>query len=342
MIRIIYGNIFILGFACLCIMNIIDISYDKENAKKKLDSFKEQCKVAVELSDGIKINGKFSNICVCGMGGSGVGGKLLKPFEKDIPIIVHNDYGLPKSANKDSLVFIISYSGNTEEALSSFEDARKKKAKIMAITSGGKLAELDKNAIIVPAGYQPRETLGYLFLTMLCVLSRSRLIAEQEKAVSEMIDMLDSESAESKGMAIARKIHGKIPVFYAAEEMSGVVYRMKCQINENAKQPAYCNVIPEMDHNEINGFKILGSRMAAVFISDKNNFSKVRKRFEVTKDLISNDTTVVEIETKGNSLLARMFYALYIIDYASFYLAMLNKIDPSSIPLIGELKKRLG
>ena len=320
----------------------IDTSYDKQNAKAKLDSFKEQCKVAVELSEGIKVNGKFSNICVCGMGGSGVGGKLLKAFEKDTLIVVHNDYGLPKMADKDSLVFVISYSGNTDEALSCFEEARKKKAKVITITSGGKLAELDKNAIIVPTGYQPRETLGYLFLPMLCVLSRSGLIIEQEKAISEMIDMLDSESAAREGMAIAKKIYGKIPVFYAAEEMNGVVYRMKAQINENAKQPAYCNVIPEMNHNEINGFKILGDKMAAVFISDKNNNAKVRKRFEVTMSLIEKDTTVVEIEAKGNSLLTRMFYALYIVDYVSFYLAMLNKIDPSSIPLIGELKKRLG
>ena len=163
------------------------MTYDKENMLGVLESFPEQCKEAVKLARGFKIKGKFANICVCGMGGSGIGGELLKPLAKKLNITTHHDYGLPKEVDKKSLVVCISYSGNTEETISAFDEAKKRKAKIVVITSGGKLVAKDKNAIIIPSGMQPRSAIGYLFLTMVAVLSNNGVILNQGSALYEIL-----------------------------------------------------------------------------------------------------------------------------------------------------------
>ena len=317
------------------------MTYDKENMLGVLNNFPEQCKEALRLVRGIKIKGKFANICVCGMGGSGIGGELLKPFSKRIPVFAHHDYGLPSYVGKNSLVVVISYSGDTEETLSAYAEAKKRKARILAITSGGKLAEKEKNAIIVPSGLQPRAAIGYLFLTMVAVLSSNRIISNQSGAIHEAIRHLHPRKDSKEAFMIAKKLVRKIPVFYASEDLAGVAYRMKTQINENAKQPAFYHVFPEMDHNEINGFKKQGKKVVVVFIRDSKDIIKVRKRMAVTKKLIKSKTNTVDIHVKGNSLLARMLTTIYVGDFISYYLALMNRVDPTPVPVIEELKKKL-
>ncbi|MBW2996162.1 SIS domain-containing protein [Candidatus Woesearchaeota archaeon] len=227
------------------------MNYDKSNMLGVLEAFPEQCKEAVKLVRGVKVKGKFSNICVCGLGGSGIGGELLKPLAKKMLIFAHHSYGLPSFVNKNSLVVVVSYSGNTEESLSAYAEAKKRKAKVIAITSGGKLAEKDKNAIIVPTGYEPRAAIGYLFLTMVAVLSSNGIIPNQSAAINEAIRLLRPKESCKMAFMLAKKLYRKIPVFYASEDMGAVAYRIKTQVNENAKQPAFYHVFPEMNHNEI-------------------------------------------------------------------------------------------
>ena len=314
------------------------MTYDKENMLGVLESFSEQCKEAVKLARGASIKGKFSSITVCGMGGSGLAGELLKPLAK-IPVYPVHDYNLPSYIDKKNLIIIVSYSGNTEETLSCFKQAKKKKCKILSITSGGKLAELDKKAIIIPSGMQPRSAIGYLFLTMVAVLSKARAIPNQASALNETIRILNSKLCSRQGFLLAQKLRGKIPVFYASNDLAAVAYRIKTAVNENSKQPAFHHYFPEMDHNEINGFKKNASKIAAVFIMDKKDPNKIKKRMDITKKIIKHNTHVLEVH--GKSLLARMMYAIYIGDYLSYYLALMNKVNPTPVPVIEDLKKRL-
>ena len=142
--------------------------FDIDNYLGVLEDFPNQCRKALELTRGMVIKGQITNIIVCGMGGSAIGGDILKSYmaNSGIPVIVCRDYNLPSYANAQSLVFVVSYSGNTEEVLSAYKQAVEKKCNIWAISSGGKLAEQCKNLIKLPKGFQPRAAVGYLFFPM--------------------------------------------------------------------------------------------------------------------------------------------------------------------------------
>lgn len=317
------------------------MSCDRENMLGVLNNFPRQCREASAIAGTRKVGGAFAGIAVCGMGGSGIGGELLKSFAAKLPVFVHHGYGLSPYINKKSLVFAVSYSGDTEETLSAFAEARKRGAKIVSITSGGRLARLDKSAIIVPGGLQPREAVGYLFLPILIVLSNSGLVPRQDAAIKELLKALKPAATSKQGLAFARRLKGKIPVFYASDRLGALAYRMKAQINENVKSPAFSHVIPEMNHNEINGFKRLSGRLAAVFIRDREDHPRIQKRMAVSKAVLAPKVRVLNVDTRGASLLARMLTTLYLGDFMSYHLALLNNEDPTPIPFIQELKKRL-
>jgi glucose/mannose-6-phosphate isomerase len=317
------------------------MDYDSENMGDVIDDFKEQCHHAINISKNIKINKKPKNIIICGMGGSGIGGDLIKKFESKIPIITHHDYGLPNFADKESLVIIISYSGNTHEAISSYKIAKKIGSNILSITSGGKIKELNPKSIIIPSGYSPRNVAGYLFLLPLIILSNNSLIKKQDNSINEMFKLLESKTIKKQGKELSLKIKGKIPIIYSSNILSAVAYSYKTHINENAKQPAFCHTFPEMNHNEILGFKFLGKQFITIFLEDESDSKEIKKRMNITKKLIKNQTNVTQITVKGKSLLARIMYSMYLGDYISYFLAIENKINPSNIDLINKLKKAL-
>ncbi|MBW2982002.1 bifunctional phosphoglucose/phosphomannose isomerase [Candidatus Woesearchaeota archaeon] len=322
------------------------MTYDKENMLDKLDKFRNQVEEAFKIAKKAKLpkinKNKISNIVVCGMGGSSAGGLLLQSFTKDIPIFVNRNYNLPRYINKNSLVFCVSYSGNTEETLSAYNEAKKRKATVIAITSGGKLAEKEKNLIQIPEGFQPRIALGYTFIPLLISLSRYRLIANQDQPVRDAIRGLVPKTNSKEGFMLAKKLFNMIPVFYASEDMHGVAYICKTLTNENAKQPAFCHFFPEMNHNEINGFKKNAKKIHVVMIKDKQDIMSIKKRMEITKKIIKESSGgVSELHTKGKSLLARMLHTLHIAMYCSYYLALMNKIDPTPVPVIEDLKAKL-
>ncbi len=313
--------------------------HDKYNMMGVLAGFPEQLKKGWAIAKDVKIKGKFENVAICGMGGSGISGDLVIPFVKKIPVFVVKDYNLPEFIGKKSLVIVISYSGNTEETLSCYNQAKKRRAKIAAITSGGKLAELEKNVAIIPNELQPRAAMGLLFVSVLRVLFNSKIISNPN--VGSAIKAAVPKACSKEGFLLAQKMKGKIPVFYASENFKGVAYRCKTQVNENAKQPAFFHTLPEMNHNEINAFERNAGKLIAVMIRDKNDSLRIKKRMDITKEIIKENADVAEIKTKGNSLLARMLYTIYVGDYASYYLALMNNEDPTPVPVIAELKKRL-
>ncbi len=318
---------------------------DNSNMLKIIEDFPQQCKTALSLTKGMTISGKVDKIIVAGMGGSAVSGDLLKIFMHDskIPVFVVRDYKVPNFVDENTLLFAVSYSGNTEETLSAFEDAQKKKAKIIAVTSGGQLATMAKKTVKIPAGLQPRAALGYLFLPVLGVLVNSGIVKENSSDVNEMLDILSkTNDFKTFGEKLAKQIGNKTPLVYASESIGAVAYRWKTQLNENSKTAAFTHVFSEMNHNEIVGYQTMGKeKFISIFIRDNFDNDTIKKRMDITKEIISQRVDVAEAYTKGNSLLSRLFSGIYYGDFVSYYLAIQNKIDPTPVTVIENLKKRL-
>ena len=318
---------------------------DNSNMLKVIEDFPHQCRTALSLPKGIAVSGKVDKIIIAGMGGSAVGGDLLRLYLHDlkIPIMTVRDYKLPNFVDENTLVFVVSYSGNTEETLSAFEDVQKKKAKIVAVTSGGKLAESAKKVIKIPKGLQPRAALGYLFFPVLGVLVNSGIAKDNSGDVNEMLDILSNTSDfKTFGESLAKQIGNRTPLIYASEQFSAVAYRWKTQFNENSKIAAFAGNFSELNHNEIVGYQSMNrEKFITIFLRDNFDNDRIKKRMDITKEIISQKVDVVEVYTKGSSMLSRLFSALYYADFASYYLALQNKIDPTPVHVIESLKKKL-
>jgi len=317
---------------------------DSQNMLQVIKEFPKQCREALDLPRGISITGEITSIVVIGMGGSAVGGDLLKAFLHDtkIPIFVVRDYKVPEFVDEYSLVFAVSYSGNTEETLSAFRDAKSKGAKIIGITSGGKLAEECEKVIKVPSGIQPRAALGYLFFPMLGILHNSDIIKIKNTELNEMLTLVKNVNRfNEKGEEIAKKIKDKIPIVYSSELLKPVAFRWKTQMNENSKQAAFYNVFSEMNHNEIAGYKGMDRKYVAILLKDDNDNERIKKRMEICKVLMEERVDVEEVEVQGESLLARLISTLYLGDFVSYHLAMWNRVDPTPVDIIEKMKKKL-
>jgi glucose/mannose-6-phosphate isomerase len=317
---------------------------DSQDMLKMIRDFPLQCREALNLPRGMSVSGKISNVVIMGMGGSAIGGDLLKAYLNDatVPIFVNRDYKAPSFVDKDSLVFAVSYSGNTEETLSAFRDAQEKKAKIIAITSGGRLADECEKTIKIPMGLQPRAALGYLFFPMLGILHNTGIARVKNNELNETMEILrKADKFNDEGEALAKKLKEKIPIIYASEMLGAVAFRWKTQINENAKMPAFNNVFSEMNHNEINGYRGMDRKFVAVFIRDAHDNERIKKRMDICKKIMENTVDVEEVQTRGESLLARIFSSIYLGDFVSYHLAMWNRVDPGPVQVIEELKRKL-
>lgn len=317
---------------------------DSQNMLKVIEDFPLQCRDALELPRAESISGEFTDIVVTGMGGSAIGGDLLKSYlhDKKIPVSINRGYKMPEFVDEKSLVFAISYSGNTEETISAAQDALERNASVIGITSGGKLADICEKVVKVPAGFQPRAALGYLFFPMLGVLHNSGIVSIKNAELNEMLNILKKkEEFKERGEALAKRLKEKIPIIYSSELLMPAAYRFKTQINENAKLPAFSNVFPEMNHNEINAFMGMDRKFSAILLKDAQDNERVQKRMEICKEIMGERVDVEEIDVQGEYLLSRMFSAIYLGDLTSYYMALLNRIDPSPVEVIERLKKKL-
>jgi glucose/mannose-6-phosphate isomerase len=320
------------------------MTLDSQNLIQVIRDFPKQVRESLDLPRGISVQGEVTSIVVIGMGGSAVGGDLLKTYLHDskIPVFVVRDYKIPEWVDNYTLVFAISYSGNTEETLSAFRHAKEKEAKIVGITSGGKLAEECEKIIKVPSGLQPRAALGYLFFPMLGVLHNSEIVNVKNSELNEMLEIIkDVEGFDSEGEALAKKLKDKIPIVYASQLLQPVAFRWKTQVNENSKSACFYNVFSEMNHNEIAGYKCMDRKYTAILLRDSNDNERVRKRMDISRDLMRERVDVEEVNVKGESLLARMISTVYLGDFVSYYLALHNRVDPSPVEIIESLKKKL-
>jgi len=327
------------------------------NISKDIIIPKEIKKEKISISYGIP-----QNIIVIGMGGSAIGGNLLKEFLFDklnVPIEIIRDYNLPKYVSETTLVIVISYSGNTEESLNGFKEALEKKAMIVAISSNGLLSEMcNKNGIpivMIPENIQPRASLPYLFFPLLNILRKINIPFDFTNEIDETISILNPLGNElhvdiplknNLAKQIASKLHKKIGLIYAPPRFGAVARRMKCQLNENSKNLAFWDEFSELNHNEIVGWeRKLDIQREFVLILIRSEFESMctRHRIEITKNLIYEDKVkeIIEIKGKGKGLLSQIFSLILIGDYVSLYLAFLNGIDPSPVKDISKLKKEL-
>jgi len=323
----------------------------------------EQCEKAWSLVGEASLPevADWRQILVTGLGGSAIGGDLLRVFAADklhLPVLVNRDYTLPWFVNKYTFVFAVSYSGNTEETLSAYDAARERGASVVAITAGGKLGEkaaADGQTVIrVPGGIAPRAATGYLFIPMVAVLERlgffSGMQAEVEGLsahLQELRDRYGPQTATRENLAkqLALNLQGRLPVIWGASGTTEVVaQRWKGQFNENAKAPAYWNVFPELNHNEVVGFEqpedLLG-RIWIIILKDDADHPRVRLRMKITREMVSKAAGLTEVFASGPTELARLYSLIYLGDYASMYVAALAGIDPGPVRVIDYLKNEL-
>lgn len=294
----------------------------------------------------------FSNVVLTGLGGSGIGGSIVQNFVFDkmkVPFIVNKDYFLPSFVNANTLVIVSSYSGNTEETIAAMQQAIKAKATIVCITSGGKIAEIARkkkmDCILVPAGMPPRACVGYSMTQVLFTLQHFGLIKDNfEKDIKAAIKLIkeDIKDIQKKAKALAQKLSGKTPVIYAAADFEGVAIRFRQQINENSKMLCWHHVIPEMNHNELVGWKDKDSTKAVVILRNEDDYERVQTRIEINKKVIKKYTSnIIELYSKGKSYWDKVFYFIHLTDWTSVYLADIRNQDATEVKVIDFLKGEL-
>ena len=305
---------------------------------------------------------EVDQIVVQGMGGSAVGGDLLGALYSDrlkVPYAVVRDYGLPGYAGPRTLFVASSYSGNTEETLSGYAEAKRRGCKILAVTSGGRLAESARAdgfpRLAIPAGFMPRAALAYSFFPLLGVLVRLGLFPDASREVEETIEAMREgvgrlgravPAARNPAKELAQWFHGHYPLVYAAGAWPGIVaMRWKTQINENAKNLAFWNVLPELNHNETVGYEAppqLIREMRVLFLLSGEESPRLAKRLEVTREIVAQaGAGTRELKAAGRSALGRMFSLIQYGDFVSLYLAVLNGVDPTPVKVIDRLKAEL-
>lgn len=330
-----------------------------------IEGFSRQCADALRLGREVaevpRVEG-LKGMAYVGMGGSAIGGDILRVLLEDaaqVPISVHRSYRLPVMMGSDHLAVFASYSGETEETLSALEDAVYMGCRVLAITSGGTLGEKARRhrfpLITIPGGLQPRAALGFLSLTAAAVLEKAGLLHGFVKVAHETVSSLQEKGEEwgrlspaSRNFAkrMAMRLEGKIPVIYGAGDLMGVAaYRWKCQFNENSKQPAFCHVLPEMNHNEIVGWNEAGEfsrRVEAIFLAEEAEATRINRRVEITSEILQDKLGGVSvIYVGGATRTERLFSAIHLGDFVSAYLAVLNGVDPTPVENIALLKKRM-
>lgn len=342
---------------------------DKSEMRKLLVSFPQQITDAWALcAPTFDFRLSTLRLIICGMGGSAIGGDLLRVYlhrkRFPVPAFVVRDYDLPMFVDENSLVFAVSYSGNTEETIAAFKQALERKSQIIVLTSGGELRALAAQhgtpVIELPKGLPQRTAIGYLFMPLLktvCKLTSSQVdkftgphISEEVQEAVRVLEKLsdiyaDAPEQENPAKQLARLWHGKLPLFYGSNRLTDVIaYRWKTQVNENAKAPAFVGILPELNHNETVGWenRELQKLFVYNFLRDKDEHKRVGKRFELSKEILqAGGGAVHEWSGEGEGLLARLLSLSYLGDWASFYLAVLYSVDPTPVRVIEELKRKM-
>jgi len=328
------------------------ISYCVDASRHYVESARAAQRISLEYP-------KPKNIIIAGLGGSAIGGELLKDWAREktpVPIEVNREYNLPGYANKNTLVVVVSYSGETEESLGAFLDAVRRKCMIYCVSSGGSLLEFAEKLGVphlrVAAGMPPRAALPHMFLPLLVCLEKSQMVSGVSEELSETVKLLarisagnspERSSEDNPAKTLALHINGTVPVVYGFGIYRGVTQRFKQQFNENSKVPAKWEYFSELNHNEIVGWEEsgkLGPCFSTIFVRDKNEPDEIRARIETTMKLMQ-PMKMFEVWSQGKSSLARMLSTILVGDFVSVYLAILRGVDPTPVKTISLLKEKM-
>ena len=283
------------------------------------------------------------------MGGSAFPAELLKTAHPELNLTVWKSYDLPPlphTLNPKPLIICSSYSGTTEEVLSSFEKARKQKLNLAAVTMGGKLLALAKKYKIpyvqIPdTKIQPRMSTGFF------VTAFSKLLGlKNEKELASLSKTLKPIAWQKKGKALSENLWDQLPVIYASEKNSAIARVWKIKFNENGKIPAFWNFLPEMNHNEMTGYDLtkttssLNSNLHLIFLEDSSDHPRIKKRFSVTKKILgAKGLNLTSVPLTGKNIWEKVFNSLLLADWTSLYLAKYYGNNPEQVPMVEEFKK---
>jgi len=330
---------------------------EKNNTYMKglIEAFPENLTEALEIAKQTPLKRrypKFYNVVICGMGGSGIGGKLVGSWIIDdisIPVNFCQNYTLPNYVDDNTLIIASSYSGNTEETLSAIIEGHQKGATIIGICSGGKLeafcTERNYDCIILPGGNPPRTALGFSVVQLTHIFGQLNLISKQKlNEFSAAKDLIVSNRNEIHTVAkqLADFINGKELIIYCETKDEEIAVRARQQFNENCKVLCNHHTIPEMNHNELVGWYGGTDRYAVLFLDTHDWHTQNEKRLAFSIKTIKAKTNHVRVlSAKGDTVLVRSLYLIHIIDLASLYLAQTNAIDSVYIAVIEDLKAAL-
>ena len=333
---------------------------DSEKMYKAISSFPEQIRKSYKIMENISFSRKesISDIIICGMGGSAIGGDLCKTLlyssAVKLNIYVNRGYALPNWTSKSSLVIISSYSGNTEETVSCYNQCIEKNISPIVITTGGYLldrAKSNNNVYIeVPKGYQPRAALGFSFSLIFLTLSHLKIIDSDYFFRDSLYTSLSIHNDrmfddESPAFELASKIYNKYIVIYSSQMLESVAYRFRCQLAENSKIISSHFIFPEQNHNEIEAFQNSNVKdIVFIWLSDKDDDPRITNRMQITQNLFSNAGSHYSIEAsslppnENSDRWTRILKMVSYVDWISYYCALFNETDPTPVNKIEKLK----
>jgi len=325
------------------------------NLENLILNFQKQLESDFQISKKISIRNSFSNIIFCGMGGSALSSSLIislsKTLQVKIPLYLHQDYRLPHWVNKNSLIICISYSGNTEETISAYNEAIKNKLQVIAISTGGKLKKLalenKKPFIEIPfKNIQPRFSIWFQLMILLKIFNNFGII--KKFYINELLNAsknLDIKILKNQAENLAKKIKNKILLIYGSVENNGILKIWKANFNENAKIPIFYNVFPEINHNEIaflENKNINKIYFCSLFFQLGNESSQIKKRINLTQQIFKNfGIKTLYLNLEKSNLFESIFSSIILGELTSIYLAKIYNINPEKIEIIEKFKKMM-
>ena len=333
-------------------------NYDKAGMLGILDGFPRQCQEAIKLGNNFDLRLPYGikQVVICGMGGSAMAGEVARRFSQ-LPLFVNRSHDLPPFTDGHTLLIAVSYSGNTTETISALKSGIEKGVFAVCLSSGGEIGRI-ANAhglplLKIPAGYQPRAALGYLAISLVTTLIEAQILTDigRREALFSELDKVRTQCTHAVGATtnpaknLARHLFGKFPLVYGTVNNTDLVaMRWKTQINENAKQPAFWNAFPELNHNEILSMvkKEYAHRLFVILLENHYDKRANLLRMHIMQSLLKDHSVGFRrVTTSGETELVQLISQIYFGDYVSFYLALLNQVDPTPVTLIEEFKKEL-
>lgn len=319
-----------------------------EEAIKK---FPQQFEFEPEIVNLIKLK-KHDKFIVCGMGGSSLGAWLLKRDNPNLDLLIHRDYGLPRVPEyflKNSLIILSSYSGNTEEVIDTAHLAKEKGLSLAVIAQSGELLQFAKDNeisyISLPnTEVEPRMAIGFTLVALARLIGNERL----EEQIKFSGSRLDPNEGRAVGEDLARVLINKIPIVYSSTLNISLAYNWKIKFNETAKIPAFYNVFPELNHNELSGFDIndndsgLSEKFNPIFLTDQDDNERIKKRMDVMEQLfLDRKINVTRIPIDGNDPFSKIFRSILLGEWTALNLAKHYGSQDAKTPLIAEFKKKM-